>query len=125
MRPRSDGKFVVDVTRDAALRLDNGDHDANWRSQLAGDADRGAGLRQIDHAAGDIGAVGQHEARHWIARRKPAVAAIFWKVENLPVGQLCKPRCELVALAQRGRDRHCKSVFESARDLARRRRWST
>jgi hypothetical protein len=53
-----DGKAIVDVTHNAALRLSDGDHDADWRSQLAGDADRGAGLRKIDHAAGDIGAIG-------------------------------------------------------------------
>ena len=27
-----DGKSVVDVTHDAALRLSDGDHDADWRS---------------------------------------------------------------------------------------------
>src|SRR4029079_13390666 len=81
-----DRKSVVDVTHDAALRLSDGDHDANWRSQITGDADRSAGLREIDHAAGDIGAIGQHEARHWVPRRKPAVTAVLWKVEDLPVG---------------------------------------
>ena len=64
-----DPKSVVDVTHDAALRLTDGDHDADWRSQITGDSDCGAGLRQIDHAAGDIGAIGQHESRHWVARR--------------------------------------------------------
>src|SRR5262245_46610250 len=53
-----DGKAIVDVTHNAALRLSDGDHDADWRSQFASDADRGTGLRKIDHAAGDIGAIG-------------------------------------------------------------------
>src|SRR5262245_28129498 len=53
-----DGEAIIDVTYNAALRLSDRDHDADWRSQFAGDADRGAGLRKIDHAAGDIGAIG-------------------------------------------------------------------
>jgi hypothetical protein len=43
---------------------------------------------------------------------------ILRKVEDLPVGEPSELRRELVALAQGRRDRHCKSVFESTRDLA-------
>src|SRR5262245_15221892 len=53
-----DGEAIIDVTYNAALRLADSDYDADWRSQLASDADCGAGLRKIDHAAGDIGAIG-------------------------------------------------------------------
>src|SRR6478672_5531140 len=52
------GKPVVDMTHDTALRLSDGDYDADWRPQVTGDANRGAGLRQVNHAAGDIGAIG-------------------------------------------------------------------
>src|SRR6185312_1512025 len=69
-----DRKSVFDVAHDPALRLADCHYDANWRSQLATDADRGARLGQVDYAAGDIRAIWQHEASHWVARCKPAMA---------------------------------------------------
>ena len=43
-----DGKAIVDVTHNAALRLSDGDHDADWRSQLARDSQRRGAPRQND-----------------------------------------------------------------------------
>ena len=76
------------------------------------DADRGARLRKIDHAASDVGAIRQNQPCHCIARREAAVAAVFRQIEDLPIGKPCQLRGKLVALAQRRRNGHGEAILE-------------
>jgi hypothetical protein len=46
------------------------------------------------------------------------MTAIFRQVEDLPVGEPGQLCCKLVPLAQRGRNGHCKTIFQHARNFA-------
>jgi hypothetical protein len=109
-----DRKAFLDVANHAAGRLAEGDEGADLRALLA--PDRGARLRDVDDAAGQIDAVGQDEPRHRVARGDAAVAAIFRQSQNATVGEPGELGGELVALARRGRDRHGEAVLELPRD---------
>src|SRR5581483_1925843 len=75
-----DGKAVFDMADYPAGGLADGNHRADRGSQIRSNGDRRAGLRQVDYAAAYTAAVWQDEARHRIARRKAAVAAVFREV---------------------------------------------
>src|SRR6185437_8108874 len=119
LQPREfDGEAVLDMTDDAALRLADHDHGADDGAQVGCDRDRGARLRQVDDAAGDVDAARQDQPRDRIARREAAMAAVFRQVEDLPVGEPGELRGKLVALAQCRRNAHGEAVLDEAGDLA-------
>src|ERR1039458_9067905 len=112
------GETVLDMTDHPALGLADGNHAADNGPQFRRDGDRGARLRQVDDAAGDIIAVRQDQPRHRLTRDKAAVAAVFRQIKDIPVGEPGELGGELVALAQGCLDRHSEAGVEQARDFA-------
>src|SRR6476646_4622572 len=99
-----DSKPVFNVTNHAARRFADGDCAADCRPHIGCDRDRCARCRKIDNAAGDVDAAWQDQLRNWVTRRESTVAAVFWKIKNLPVGKPSELGGELVAFARGRRD---------------------
>jgi hypothetical protein len=72
-----DCEAIFDVAYDASLCSADRYYDANGRPQIGRDAYCGPGLRQVDHAAGDIRAIRQDQPRYCFSRRKAVMASIF------------------------------------------------
>ena len=77
-----DGEAIFDVANHTARRLADRHRRADRWAQIGIDRDRRAGRRNVDHAAGYIGAVRQDQAAERIARREAAVTAVFRQIED-------------------------------------------
>src|SRR6266700_5173776 len=111
-----DREAVLDVPDHATGGLAERDERANVGPLIA--HDRGARLRNVDDAAGQVDAVGQDQSRHRIARGDAAIAAVLRQSENASVGEPGELGGELVALARRRRDGHGEAVLELPRNDA-------
>ena len=108
------GKAIFDMAHDADLGLADRDDNTDRRAQVRRDADCRARLRQVDHSAGDIGAVRQYQARHGVAGGETIMTPVFRQIKDLPVCEPGELRRKLVPLAQRRRDAHGKPIFQNA-----------
>src|SRR3954454_20695534 len=90
---------VFEVSDHTALHSAEQNRRFQRRTVLGGDGC--ARQREVDDAAGHLGAVLERQHRDRVARHDTIVAAVFRQVENVAVGEPGQLCCELVALSRR------------------------
>src|SRR3954469_6754059 len=107
---------VFEISDHAALHPAEQNRRFQRGTVLRGDG--GARQREVDDAAGHLGAVLERQHRNWVTRHDTIVAAVFRKVEDVAVGepgQLCR---KLVALSRRRANGLGGALVDDAGDLA-------
>src|SRR6478735_12710985 len=90
---------VFEVSDHAALHPAEQNRRFQRRAVLGGDG--GARQREVDDAAGHLGAALERQHRDRIARHDTIVAAVFRQIEDVAVGEPGQLGRELVALSRR------------------------
>src|SRR3954452_13122739 len=107
---------IFEVSDHAALHPAEQNRRFQRGAVLRGDG--GARQREVDDAAGHLGAVLERQHRNWVTRHDTIVAAVFRQIEDVAVGepgQLCR---QLVTLSRRRADQHAEAIVDDAGDLA-------